>query len=139
MAAELMVMQKLLSVPANRQKLANFTSNQLMPNTSIPVASGQMPAGYNAPFVLDAWGNPMIYVPAGNRLDGVWVTGPGALGTERIHPIPISAPDGRGFWASAGPDGIFSRTNGADGVAGTTPTFGDDVAGGDDNVYSFQQ
>ena len=130
MAAELMVMQKLMSVPANRQKIANFTSNQLLATSSIP---GNVPPGYTAPFVLDAWGNPMIYVPAGNKLSGVFTSG-----GSRIQPIDVVAPDGRGFWASAGPDGIFGRGAGHNMTFDTGPTFGDDIPGGDDNLYSFQ-
>ena len=62
---------------------------------------------------LDAWGNPMIFVPAGG-LAGVQLSSD-SPGTYRT----IVSPDGQPFWASAGPDGNFST--------------------GDDNVYSFQK
>lgn len=59
---------------------------------------------------LDAWGNPMIFVPA-SGLAGV------LLADGQYH--TIVSPDGQPFWASAGPDGNFTN--------------------GDDNIYSFQK
>ncbi len=61
----------------------------------------------NGPVLLDGWGNPIIWVPGAGVKVNV-----GATATV------IKAPDGRPFFASAGPDGDFSK--------------------GDDNVYSFQ-
>lgn len=55
---------------------------------------------------IDAWGRPIIYVPA----TGLKVTVGG-------NTVTITAPDHKGFWASAGPDGRMDL--------------------GDDNVYSF--
>jgi prepilin-type N-terminal cleavage/methylation domain-containing protein len=60
------------------------------------------------PIVLDAWNNPIIYVPAGG-LQNVRV----GTATKTIQ-----APDERAYFASAGADGSFLT--------------------GDDNVYSFQ-
>jgi hypothetical protein len=43
---------------------------------------------------LDAWGNPIIFVPAG--------------GLAGVHVDPVRSPDGRPFFASAGADGDFA-------------------------------
>lgn len=72
---------------------------------------------------LDGWGNPMIYVPGGGI--SVTVTGPNKTVVNQV----IKAPDGKGFWASAGPDGIFTDT------MNTSPN---QKPNGDDNVYSFE-
>ncbi len=61
------------------------------------------------PIFLDAWGNPVICV-MGGQLTGVTAGG---------RSVTVSSPDGRLFWASAGPDGDFSK--------------------GDDNLYSFEK
>jgi prepilin-type N-terminal cleavage/methylation domain-containing protein len=76
------------------------------------------------PLLADAWGNPIIYVPyrlgTGNALnaDG---TIPAAQGILKVGGITFTqqSPDGRPFFASAGPDGDFSK--------------------GDDNIYSFEK
>lgn len=78
-----------------------------------------VPAG---PVLLDGWGNPIIYVPAGGI--NVYITN-GSTPTQ----ITIKSRDGRPFFASAGPDGDFgARTNSSN----TAPTHGDD------NVYSTE-
>lgn len=73
--------------------------------------------------VLDAWGNPMLFVPGSGlkvTINGVpsVVTSAGTVTiadiTGGVRPNPVGKP----FWASAGPDGDFSR--------------------GDDNLYSFE-
>lgn len=74
------------------------------------------------PIPLDAWGNPIIFVPSGLGKGATW-TGkgaipPGELGTGG-RPFTQTSPDGRPFFASAGPDGDFSK--------------------GDDNIYSFEK
>jgi prepilin-type N-terminal cleavage/methylation domain-containing protein len=61
------------------------------------------------PVMIDGWGNPIIFVPSGALGN---VTAGGGTGT-------MKSPDGRPFWASAGPDGIMSQ--------------------GDDNMYSFEK
>jgi prepilin-type N-terminal cleavage/methylation domain-containing protein len=84
--------------------------------------------------LLDEWNNPIIWVPAGG-LRGVYLNNetPGAGGTTEYIVTSTGAitaasafsgttwngpqPGARGFWASAGADGDFSK--------------------GDDNVYSF--
>lgn len=84
------------------------------------------------PVLLDGWGNPIIFVPGGTlglpkggnslNADGTMPvgkggmasgTGMGALWTQ------ASSPNGRPFFASAGPDGDFSKA--------------------DDNLYSYEK
>jgi hypothetical protein len=84
------------------------------------------------PVLLDGWGNPIIFVPSGIlgvplntanlNAQGKVIPGSGAMesGTGgSAMPIQAKSPDGRPFWASAGPDGDFSL--------------------GDDNMYSFEK
>jgi hypothetical protein len=72
---------------------------------------------------LDGWGNPMFFVPGG----GIRVTVTGS--NKTVVTQTITAPDGKGFWASAGPDGIFTDT------INSSPN---QKPNGDDNVYSFE-
>jgi len=72
-----------------------------------------------APLLVDAFDNPIIFVPAGGLLvrqnldrQGTPV---GVMGETAL----IKSPDNRPFWASAGPDGSFRN--------------------GDDNIYSFEE
>jgi len=80
------------------------------------------------PVVLDGWGNPIIFVPASGLYDiytGLVYVNVTIVGTNHISFTgslvsvnkPVTAPDGRPFWVSAGPDGNFVL--------------------GDDNIYSF--
>jgi hypothetical protein len=73
------------------------------------------------PVVLDAWGNPIIFVPSGG-LGGVTMANqPGTYIVTSGGMIRVGdplRPAVRPFFASAGPDGDFSK--------------------GDDNLYSFQ-
>jgi len=101
------VMRFLLSNPKNK------TAMQAMPSG----ASLTMPAGYAVPFLADAWGNPLIYVPSGG-LGKVNFTN-GATNQTVTSSGQLVDPQNRGFWASAGPDGDFTT--------------------GDDNIYSFQK
>jgi prepilin-type N-terminal cleavage/methylation domain-containing protein len=70
------------------------------------------------PVLVDAWNNPIIYVPA-TGLGNVTVAGQSYnISSAGAYALAGSPPPGaRPFWASAGPDGDFSK--------------------GDDNVYSF--
>lgn len=132
------VLEILLKMSGNKQALGRLPSRQLHSETSdaVPdprrfrgrvVANGRMEL--DPPLVLDAWGNPVLFV--GSRgLDGVTIgseTGeklvtsvgvlpspPGAPPLPSSHPPPAGA---RPFFASAGPDGNFQT--------------------GDDNIYSF--
>jgi hypothetical protein len=103
---------------------------------TLPANSG-MPT---TPMLLDAWNNPIIFVPAtGLRvrlLNGqsslnadevadqykqtfIIISPEGKVDRDPATHEPIVIQPGRPFFASAGPDGDFSK--------------------GDDNVYSFQQ
>jgi len=67
--------------------------------------------------LADGWGNPIIFVPRGGITTNL---GKNSSGTSYSKPgAIITAPTGRPFWASAGPDGDFST--------------------GDDNIYSFEK
>ncbi len=82
---------------------------------------------------LDAWGNPLIFVSSGSlgaspasytNLDSDGnppLNSGGMTSGTRASAIKtqVRSPDGRPFWASAGPDGDFSK--------------------GDDNLYSFER
>jgi prepilin-type N-terminal cleavage/methylation domain-containing protein len=100
------VMRILWSFPQNKSALASLQT----------VAA---PAGSNPidpPFMADAWGNPILYVPAGgltsvkvgDNANPVTITSTGLTGNVNNRP----------FFVSAGPDGNFQT--------------------GDDNIYSFQ-
>lgn len=90
-------------------------------------------APLGAPLMLDGWGNPIIFVPGSglkvrllngkSKLDPndatqnfIVVSSEGKV-TGNFTANPVVDTPGRPFWASAGPDGDFSK--------------------GDDNVYSF--
>lgn len=93
---------RLAAIPKNRQALAGLPSKMIVTNpvntyTTLP------------PAIADGWTNPILFVPSGG-LTGV---------TVGSQTVTITSPDHRPFWASAGPDGIFST--------------------GDDNVYSFEK
>lgn len=118
----------LTSIPANKTMLASFPTQHTMKLPNI-----NNPAGYDAslvPVPVDPWNNPIIFVPGGGLCgDG---TNPMYVGGKAGDPDakevvaspatgqlgPIRSPDGRPFWASAGPDGDFGKA--------------------DDNVYSFE-
>ena len=127
-------MYLLASVPNNSKALAALGPNATIPN----------PAG-GPPLVVDGWGNPILFcpgsvaigtpAPSGTDLGN----GPGnpaggltnvCLNVQPASPqtspptfnatvTTITSPDGRPFFASAGPDGDFAK--------------------GDDNIYSFEQ
>jgi hypothetical protein len=87
-------------------------------------ATGTPPTTPQAPVVLDGWGNPIIFVPP-SGLSNVQVNVDSTIAAYKStgnatlpQSVTIQSPDGRPFWASAGPDGDFIR--------------------GDDNIYSFQ-
>jgi prepilin-type N-terminal cleavage/methylation domain-containing protein len=88
----------LVQIPKNKTAFANLSSKSQMKDKVPPVAQ-------------DAWRNPIIYVPRSGLL-GVRSEG------KPDRNVPVTSPDGRPFWASAGPDGFFGT--------------------GDDNLYSFQ-
>ena len=148
------VMGLLRQAPANKTTLAQLPQSQLIEEvpTAISDALGngnppklnqsQGTRRLDPPLVLDAWGNPIMFVPAGGLCgDGAGAASPnsmwlgGAAGSTGALEViaqtqtnqvfganqrgPIKSPDGRPFWCSAGPDGNFCTA--------------------DDNIYSFEQ
>jgi hypothetical protein len=87
----------LTRIPNNKTAVAAF-----------PAKSFVNQAGNREQALADGWGNPIILCPPAGL--EVKVKESGAV-------TKVTAPGGRPFWASAGPDGNFST--------------------GDDNVYSF--
>jgi type II secretory pathway pseudopilin PulG len=144
------VMGRLTSIPDNKRILEKLPSDQLLSVAAIPPYSG-------GTVVLDGWKNPILFVPSTglanvhskqtdtysstNYSRGARVIFQGEYWTaiDSTSSAPsapswfqgIRSPDGRAFWASAGPDGAFgSLVTGP----GNRPTVGS----GDDNVYSFE-
>ena len=150
------VLMLMLQAPSVRTMMSQLPAQQMM--EQIPAGLAAPPAGvklwvqrpnntvgpYQAvaarpspPLVLDAWGNPIIFVPGGglaggSGADAMYVGGK-AGDTNAVQVMnnldpattppanqrhPIRSPDNRPFWASAGPDGNFLT--------------------GDDNLYSFE-
>jgi hypothetical protein len=116
----------------NTTNIAHFvpvgsrTTTPPMPNSDTTDAT--------VPVLVDGWGNPIIFVPGGVLGSGAALSaGPTPPAGYPIHgsgaiasnpgsnglSIQARSPDGRPFWASAGPDGDFSA--------------------GDDNMYSFEK
>jgi hypothetical protein len=114
----------MIRIPKNNSSLLSLPSRQLMviPTPPVPASATTQPP----PLVLDAWSNPVLFVPSGG-LTGVSLnSNPGGTFTVRSSGVyaetngvaqPPTSKD-RPFWASAGPDGDFSK--------------------GDDNIYSFE-
>lgn len=127
-------------VPSNKTLLGNIPPDQTMrlPADLPPAALDESAA----PILLDGWGNPIIFVPA-SGLRNVFLGDPPAefvVTSAKVYPVADLpdvnvAPNARPFFASAGPDGVFSALPGRDGTAGTA----DDISGGDDNLYSFER
>ena len=101
------LMQKILSVPANKQAMAK-----------LPAEMFKTFGGSSIPVPVDGWGSPIILIPPGGikvkDANGVvkLVTSAGILDANK--PTPMGA---KGFWISAGSDRNFQT--------------------GKDNVYSF--
>ena len=122
------VMYLASQVPANKTLLATLGPDEVM---RVPDQSDS--ADYDeedVPVLLDAWGNPIIFVPASGLRDVNLGEPPApfvitsakvyrATGTTDVLTDGFLAPNARPFFASAGPDGNFSL--------------------GDDNLYSFER
>jgi hypothetical protein len=130
--ATLLVMNMIKAMPDNARTLNGLPSNATRSFTGV-VANTNPLVAITAPFMLDGWGHPILYVPPGGLI-GVYVLGNDGRPEARLK----SAPDGRGFWVSAGPDGYFGILPGPNGQVGNPAPDADDIAGGDDNVYSFE-
>lgn len=102
-------MAALIRIPNNLDAIKQMPSSRLMKD----------PNGnpYTIPILLDGWGNPIIYVPAG----GISVYVMTGNGTPRL--ITIVRADNRPFFASAGPDGNFGAVYTS---SPTAPSYGDD-------------
>lgn len=115
---------------------ANSAVSNFQGTTSAPPTSGwKEDRGPANPILLDAWNNPIIFVPGtGLRLrllngkssfdaadinQTAIVISPEGKVDKQIDSPPRVIQAGRPFFASAGPDGDFSK--------------------GDDNIYSFEQ
>lgn len=141
-----LVMYLTAQIPANKTLIGNFGPDQTMQvpdNTTDTTHYDES----GVPILLDAWGNPIIFVPA-SGLRGVYLGEPAQefvitsvkvylpSGTgPNVLPDGVVAPNARPFFASAGPDGVFSHLYGSDDTPGTA----DDISGGDDNLYSFER
>ena len=136
------VMVFLMRLPAVSQAISKLPSTKLL---TIPSMDGFAQLSFvtsangnvSGPVMLDGWGNPIIFVPAGGLVTKVSGTPNGAPvlvrssgtivltgGLTAKSPPPLKDND-HPFWASAGPDGDFYG--------------GANTNGGDDNIYSFQQ
>ena len=114
-------MALLSRMPVNKSMIG-----QLPPRSLMKIPYGP-PKNYpQTPILQDGWANPIILVPAGGLEVNLTVNNtptPYVIRTSGNY-LPGSLPptlksNDRPFWASAGPDGDFSK--------------------GDDNVYSFQK
>ena len=156
------LMNALRTLPVNRAAMDRMPAQALQSLTLPPPKGGEpAPPSGTIQIVVDAWKNPIIFVPGTAEIGSVAVPGtydgPKGLLIGRIYnntaqyrdgqyvisndvsyrciqatvgnappnatywqPMPaIAAPNNRPFFASAGPDGDFSK--------------------GDDNIYSFEQ
>lgn len=109
---------KLMAVPENKAAADKLSTSMLQPNATVLLTAPTH-------ILLDAWGNPIIFVPAGG-LAGVTLKADSSklylIQSTGVTAYTGTAPTltgGRPFFASAGPDGDFSK--------------------GDDNLYSFEQ
>jgi prepilin-type N-terminal cleavage/methylation domain-containing protein len=122
----------------------NPTPSVAPPDTSFWMAAGSVTvqnatktvtvpySGLKVPVFVDGWGNPIIFVTGGALGSGATLptdaqgSGPFPMDAQGLgilraggNSTVVQSPDGRPFWASAGPDGDFSK--------------------GDDNMYSFEK
>lgn len=118
-------MTALLRVPANLQAYNRLSHNLLVELPHDTYYQNAAPGDVLDKALADGWSHPIYFVPGAGikvkMLNGSTVT--------------VRSPDGRPFFVSAGPDGFISARPGADGTLDTQ----DDIAAGDDNLYSFNQ
>lgn len=127
-------------LPSNKTLIGNIDAGDIMKFTTDFPESDAFDETQH-PILLDAWGNPIIFVPA-SGLRGVYLGEPAGefvITSVKVYsatelPDGIIPPNAHPFFASAGPDGTFSRLPGPDGAVGSA----DDISGGDDNLYSFE-
>lgn len=106
---------RLMKVMRTNPRIASMIGG--LPSSAIlPPDPGQPPRPI--PVLADAWGNPLLLVPSGG-LQGVKFESDNYSAVQTITSSgQLTSPANRAFWASAGPDGDFTK--------------------GDDNLYSFQ-
>jgi type II secretory pathway pseudopilin PulG len=121
-------MARLQSVPAVRQMVESLSADRQM-RLANHATSDVDESQY--PIPLDAWGNPIIFVPGGGlNVHLISITGAAEYPAAPTPNSIVISPEGqvsagtvvtagRPFWASAGPDGDFMK--------------------GDDNLYSFEK
>jgi len=130
------VLTQLYAMPRNRQILQALPAEKIV---KVFNPHPNPPGSVNVVIVLvDGWGNPLIFVPPGGLMEVRFkdgsvrkVTSVGVVNNNTDPPPPGAT----AFFASAGPDGIFGWVN-VDREDEFKP--GEDIVGGDDNVYSFE-
>jgi type II secretory pathway pseudopilin PulG len=135
-------MSRFMALPTNRSKVQSMPSQRVLlllkdatqdPTGQAPTQTTSGVTAQKFPILLDAWGNPIIFVPA----SGLGSDASGAIGALKVggvqrvvtssklrDPINVNTDyailgTDRPFFASAGPDGDFTT--------------------GDDNIYSFEK
>jgi prepilin-type N-terminal cleavage/methylation domain-containing protein len=142
-------MLALRAMPTNKAALEKLTNEQILLKPVTPsggfILAVDASGNLNPPILADAWGNPIILVPADGMVR-VYFADRGAsefrVTSKGVVSVGSSAPPGsRPFFASAGPDGVFGFSdvtgNGSYDPPDNAPDI-DDVPGGDDNIYSFE-
>ena len=149
------VMNAMESIPENQTIINNLPQSKIV-TVLVQVSSGTPPTTvqFNAPLILDGWGNPILFVPGGglgvspNAL--VWLDGVNAGIVTSVGPITNSStpytlsnytPGFSGgvavpianqpFFFSAGPDGFVNNYH----PSSSNPS--DTSSCTDDNIYSF--
>lgn len=119
------IMRRLIAVPSNATALQNLGSDAFLRSDDPVDATHPI----NPPILVDGWGNPILFVPGAAAPPPTPTQPPWPwqlqvhhrneqhINTDDIK--PVSVPNNRPFWASAGPDGNFDTW--------------------DDNIYSFEQ
>jgi prepilin-type N-terminal cleavage/methylation domain-containing protein len=119
------VIARLSQVPKNKTAIGQIPGKRLLGRPASPYAADPNKVALDTtgknlptpPVPVDGWRNPILFVPSGG-IEGVNV-GAKPDGTYDAPNQTITAPSNRPFWASAGPDGDFTK--------------------GDDNIYSFSK
>jgi hypothetical protein len=127
MIQTVLVMNMLTSIPENQKIISN------LPNGAVKMVTVTFAAQtITGPVLLDAWNDPIIFVPSGRLENVTFAASLYTIGMQKGQlnawyvtsvqkgqmPIPATLSGQRPFFASQGPDG--------------------DMATGDDNIYSFE-
>lgn len=133
------IMEQLLAYPINKTAMGQLPAGIIIVDDPATMDDESAWADRNndgnldpplPPLPLDAWNNPIIFVPGGG-LTGVTFAqfGDDQPGDFRT----VVAPGNRPFWASAGPDGVLGNFD-----PDSDPLTINSILGGDDNLYSFE-